>query len=111
MFSSFGLNCYFNLTTQKNIDQGGVRYTVTTYPTNPTKVTVSPASVHPSFLPLSPQPISAIPPLSSSSPVVGTTDLRYYYCIYRTESFPEYNDKKDIHYAGIHPRYQGLRPN
>ncbi|XP_042063367.1 protein TIFY 6B-like [Salvia splendens] len=66
----------YSTVMQKNIDQGGVRYTVTTYPTNPTKVTVSPASVHPSFLPLSPQPISAIPPLSSSSPVVGTTDLR-----------------------------------
>ncbi|KAL1563088.1 protein TIFY 6B-like [Salvia divinorum] len=76
MFSSFRLNCYFNLTTQTNIDQGGVPYTVTTYLTNPTKVTISPASVHPSLLPLSPQPISAIPPMSSSSPVVGTTDLR-----------------------------------
>nr|ATB56304.1 TIFY6B [Salvia miltiorrhiza] len=75
----------YSTVMQKNIDQGGVRYTVTTYPADPRSATASPAmgaSVHQSFLPLSPQPISAIPmvnpipAMSLSSPVVGTTDLR-----------------------------------
>lgn len=87
--------------------QGGIRYTVTTYPTkhfnshsinhpvtNQTKLMASPAmgaSFHQSFVataghhtmvPLSPQPISAVPmpspvqTMPSSSSIVGTTDLR-----------------------------------
>lgn len=83
---------------QKNIapeNQGGVRYTVTTYPTNHldshamnhsitnnSKMTISPAAGQHMMVPLSPQPISAIPMVNPvpampcSSPVVGTTDLR-----------------------------------
>ncbi|KAH6828923.1 hypothetical protein C2S53_013490 [Perilla frutescens var. hirtella] len=72
-------------------NQGGVRYTVTTYPTKHLDSHTLNRSIHHSFVatsgqqmvaPLSPQPISAIPmanpipSMPSSSPVVGTTDLR-----------------------------------
>ncbi|KAL8547721.1 hypothetical protein ACS0TY_007154 [Phlomoides rotata] len=76
-------------------NQGGLRYRVTSYPTKHldahtihhpvntlTNLTVSSpmaASAHHSFVPISPQPISAVPmpnPVPSNSSVVGTTDLR-----------------------------------
>lgn len=82
---------YFTLVMQKSIvpeNQGGVRYTVTTYPTQHIDThairlpSISPAVtpfVHQPFLaPLAgvpmANPVQATP---SSSPVVGTTDLRY----------------------------------
>ncbi|KAK6153243.1 hypothetical protein DH2020_012882 [Rehmannia glutinosa] len=96
----------YSAAVQKNVvpeKQGGVRYTVTTYPRKhldhhhvptQTNLTISPAmgaAVHQSFVAaggqnliasITPHPLAAVPmpnpvsPMPSCTPVVGTTDLR-----------------------------------